>query len=130
MDSIDSFDENSVWNVFAIFYERGNTKSLPNIGESDPPPVNFSGFTFKTGESGRHILVERKDIVAARCIYLRILNEHRNSANPPYEVYLDETWVNQNESVKKRWTTSDGKIGPKLKTARQSSTLHHLSRRW
>lgn len=62
--------------------------------------------------------MERKDIVAARCIYLRILNVHRNSVNPPYEVYLDETWVNQNESVKKRWTTSDGKIGPKLKTGK------------
>lgn len=35
-------------------------------------------------------------------------------------MYLDETWVNQNECVAKCWSTADGTVGPKLKTGKGS----------
>ncbi|KAK4328629.1 hypothetical protein Pmani_000938 [Petrolisthes manimaculis] len=132
LDSIDSFDENCIRNEITAFYERREIPTHCKILEKvKEPPVNIYGgrtslqklfhkigFHFKVTDSGRHILMERDDIVAARCKYLRVLNETRNSTNPPSEVYLDETWVNQNESVKKCWTTSEGKVGPKLKSGK------------
>ena len=33
-------------------------------------------------------------------------------------MFLDETWVNQNECVDKCWTDSEGIMGPKVKTGR------------
>lgn len=57
--------------------------------------------------SGRAILMERSDIVAARNKFLRELTTNRLSENPRPEIYLDETWVNQNTSVEKCWTNKD-----------------------
>ena len=107
---------------------------LPRVKE---PPIGFSGcrsslykvvkrigFRYKKVESGRHMLMERGDVVGARNRYLRILSANGNSENPRPEVYLDETWVNQNESIKKCWTTADGSVGPKLNTGRGSRNIN------
>lgn len=129
---LDTFNEDCIRRSVISFYERGEIPSLSSILEKvKEPPVNFSGsqtmlhrllkkigFSFKESKCGKLLLMEKDYIVAARCKYLRVIREARNSSNPPYEVYLDETWVNQNESVKKCWITSDGIVGPKLKSGK------------
>ena len=80
--------------------------------------IRNMGFRFRKVDSGRHLLMEREDIVATRCKYLRKIKENRESINPRTEVYVDETWMNQNECVSKCWTTADGKMGPKVKTGK------------
>ncbi|KAG7167335.1 hypothetical protein Hamer_G030362 [Homarus americanus] len=69
-------------------------------------------------KSGRKILMEKEDIVAARNKYLRYIQKNRESSNPRPEVYLDETWINQNQCVERCWTVNDGSAGPKLKSGR------------
>lgn len=95
------------------------------------PPINFSGgkttlwsvirelgFRYKKFTSGRAILMERHNIVVSRNRYLRVIEKNRKSAKPRPEVYIDETWVNQRESVDKCWTDGDGRVGPKIKTGK------------
>ncbi len=43
---------------------------------------------------------------------------NRHSENPRPEIYLNETWVNQNISVEQCWTNKEGTIGPQTKTGR------------
>lgn len=59
--------------------------------------------------------MERKDIVAARNKYLREMDCNLKSDHPRPEVYLDETWVNQNACVGRCWTSKDGSTGPCVK---------------
>lgn len=61
--------------------------------------------------------MERSDIVAVRNKLLRELNMNRHSENPRPEIYMAETWVNQNISVDQCWTNK-GTIGPHTKTGR------------
>lgn len=132
LDGTDGFSRDCIRRELYGFYETGNLPTLDALLEKvSDPPINFKGsrsslynllvkmgFKYRKIQSGRHILMEREDIVAARCKYLRITENNRNSSNPRHLIYLDETWVNQNECVNKCWTTSEGKIGPKLKTGR------------
>lgn len=76
---------------------KGSKSSLHKI-------LKKIGFRYCKTNTGRTILTERDDIVLARCKYLRIIKENRNSDNPRPEIFLDETWVNQNECVAKSWT--------------------------
>ena len=64
--------------------------------------------------------MERKDIVIARNKYLREVKRNRESTNPRPEVFVDETWVNQNTSVEKCCTNEEGSVGPKLKSGKGS----------
>ncbi|KAG8226067.1 hypothetical protein J437_LFUL006374, partial [Ladona fulva] len=49
-------------------------------------------------ENGRKFLMERRDIFAARNIFLRKMHLLRTSGDERPIIYLDETWVNQNHS--------------------------------
>ncbi|MPC88965.1 hypothetical protein E2C01_083892 [Portunus trituberculatus] len=132
LDSVDSFDEAYIRRIILTFYEKGEIPTFKNIlTKVKEAPVNFEGFltslykvikrigfSYKKVESGRKIIMERDDIVFARCKYLRTMKQNRLSENPRPEIYLDETWVNQNECISKCWTTPDGNLGPKLKTGR------------
>lgn len=131
MDKIDGFDEACIRREILAFYERGELPTLDTVLNKVKESIDFPGgrsslhkiikkigFKFNKVQSGRYCLMEREDIVVHRCKYLRKLQENRNSDNPRTEIYLDETWVNQNECVSKCWTTSDGSAGPKLKTGK------------
>ncbi len=59
--------------------------------------------------------MERSDIVAARNKFLREPNMNRHTENPRPEIYLNETWVNQNISVEQCWTNKEGTFGPHTK---------------
>lgn len=132
LDRTDAFSKDCIRRELLGFYDRGELPTLDALLEKvKEQPINFTGsrtslhslvrkmgFKYRKCESGRHALMEREDIVAARSKYLRVIGENRKSSQPRPEIYLDETWVNQNESMKKCWTTSDGVVGPKLKTGR------------
>ncbi|KAK4324273.1 hypothetical protein Pmani_005113 [Petrolisthes manimaculis] len=130
--SIDTFEEECIRRVITSFYERGEIPTLKNILEQvKEAPISFKGqksslyklmkklgFRFKKTDKGRHILMEREDIVLTRCTYLRKVKENRDSSNPRPEIYMGETWVSQNECVDKCWTTVEEKLGPKVKSGR------------
>ncbi|XP_050722331.1 uncharacterized protein LOC127001587 [Eriocheir sinensis] len=122
LGSLNDFDEGCVRREILSFYERGEIPTLSTLLEMvKEPPINFPGgrsslnnlirkigFQYKKMEGGRQILMEREDIVATRCKYLRILNNNRNISNPRPEVYVGETYVSQKELL--------GTVGPKSKT--------------
>lgn len=132
LGSVDDFDKDCIRREVLSFYERGELPTVDTLLERvRMPPVSFPGaysslykvlkqleFRFKKVESGRRALMERKDIVVQRNKYLRVIDQNRKSSSPRPEIYLDETWVNQNECVSKCWTVADGSVGPKLKTGK------------
>lgn len=132
LGAVDDFDKECLRRVILSFYERGEIPTIESVLEKvKEPPISFRGaqtslrilvkqlgFRYKKVRSGRFMLMEREDIVVARNKYLRIINGNRNSSNSKQEIYLDETWINQNDCVSKCWTIDDGSVGPKLKTGK------------
>ena len=132
MDNIDGFDRDAIRREVLSFYERGELPTLDLLLEKvKEHPVSFQGgrtslwrlltemgFQYKKHNSSRAILMERTDIVAARNKYLREMAMNRSSNNPRPEIFLDETWVNQNTCVEKCWTDKDGTLGPKTKSGK------------
>lgn len=133
---LDDFDKECIRKEILSFYDRGELPTLKTLLEKvKQDPVNFEGgrttlwkvvkqlgFRYKKVTSGRAILMNREDIVVARNEYLRKIEKNRNcspSKRRP-EVYLDETWINQNECIGHCWTVGDGTVGPKLKTGKGS----------
>ncbi|XP_064091958.1 uncharacterized protein LOC135205384 isoform X2 [Macrobrachium nipponense] len=135
-DKVDSFENECIRKENLSFYERGELPTLDALLEKvKEDPVKFNGgrttlwkivrglgFRYKKVTSGRAILMKRDDIVAARTEYLRLIEKNRNCSPTERkpEVFLDETWINQNECVRQCWTTGEGEIGPKLKTGKGS----------
>ncbi|XP_068219992.1 uncharacterized protein [Palaemon carinicauda] len=132
VDQVDNFDRECIKREILSFYERGELPTISSLLERiKEPPVNFRGsrsslyklvrimgFRFRKVMSGRKFLMERSDIVNGRNKYLREIKIYRESLNPRPEVYLDETWVNQNLSIERCWTNEDGTVGPKLKSGK------------
>ncbi|KAK4312187.1 hypothetical protein Pmani_016343 [Petrolisthes manimaculis] len=129
---LDDIDKGLIRKEIVSFYDRGELPTLDLLLKKvKQPPINFSGgkttlwsvirklgFKYKKVTSGRAILMERHDIVMSRNRYLRIIEKNRKSAEPRPEIYINETWVNQRESVDKCWTVGDGTVGPKIKTGK------------
>ena len=131
---MDQFQKEAIRREIIAFYDRGELPTLENVLKKvKQAPINFPvgrtslwkvirelGFRFKKCSSGRRLLMERQDIVVARNKYLRQIEKNRKSDNPSPEVYVDETWVNQRDSVGKCWTVGDGSVGPKVKSGKGS----------
>jgi hypothetical protein len=68
------------------------------------------GFRYKKTNDRRKFLMERSDIVAARLTFLRTMHQIRVSGDKRPVFYSDETWVNQNHTLKHIWqdSTSNG----------------------
>lgn len=129
---LDEFDKQAIRKEILSFYDRGELPTLDKLLKKvKQDPLNFRGsrtilwtvirelgFRFKKFSSGSRILMERHDIVSARNKYLRLIEKNRKSDNPRPEVYLDETWVNQRDSVDRCWTVGDGTVGPKVKSGK------------
>lgn len=128
---MDKFDEDCIRREILAFYERGELPTLDSLLTKVRGCLNFRGcratlwkivremgFRYRKVESGRRVLMERQDIVDHRNKYLREIERNRRSDRPKPEVYLDETWVNQRDSVDKCWTVKDGSVGPKTKSGK------------
>lgn len=108
---LDSFQENGIrQHVYQYFLRREHptlkklTKTLAESGlftgsRSSVRKILFSIGFFYGNLSGRNFLMEREDIVAWRCRFLReIRKEDFNNV-----VWLDETWVNAGHTPKRIW---------------------------
>lgn len=60
-------------------------------------------FLYKKCNDGRKFLMERYDIVALRCEFLRTMCTLRQNNDSRPVLYLDENWVNQNHSRHRIW---------------------------
>ena len=136
MRKLDSFEKECIRKEILAFYERGELPTLDELlRRVKEEPIKFEGgrttlwtavremgFRYKKVTSGRAILMEREDIVVARTEYLRLVERNRecSPSKRRSEVFLDETWMNQNECVGQCWTDAEGRVGPKLKTGKGS----------
>ncbi|XP_064120782.1 uncharacterized protein LOC135225379 [Macrobrachium nipponense] len=136
MGALDDFDKDCVRREIMAFYERGEIPTIEKLLDSEEATSEFPcylyvpsqlvkelGFRYKKVESGRKLLMERNDIVLARNKYLRLIDENQKSDSPRPEIYLDETWLNQNECVGKCWTLPDGIVGPRVKTGKGATFI-------
>jgi len=71
-------------------------------------------FKYKKCNDGRKFLMERNDIVCSRVKFLRKINEFRRNKDTRPIVYLDKTWINQNNTRGHVWQNSDNTEGLKV----------------
>ncbi|XP_076043134.1 uncharacterized protein LOC143026502 isoform X2 [Oratosquilla oratoria] len=131
MQNVSSFDEEYIRREILSFYGRGEIPTLDLLlAKVKLPPINFSsgrtslyklirkiGFRYHRVENGRRILIEQQDLVSWRCRYLREKFKNHTSDNPRPEIYLDETWIAQNECVKSQ-NVGDREVEPPLKSGK------------
>lgn len=66
------------------------------------------GYKYTVASDGRTKLMERKDIVCKRQHFLRKLKSLKDSKDTCPGIYLDGTWVNQNDCRKYVWAGKEG----------------------
>ncbi|CAG9789922.1 unnamed protein product [Diatraea saccharalis] len=82
-----------------------------------------NGFSFKSNENERSMLIEKYQISAWRHKYLREINIKRNEGKQI--VYLDETYVHQNYKVKKSWQgPSTTGVTTKISSGKRHIVVH------
>lgn len=81
------------------------------------------GFKYRKSNDGRQFLMERGDIVAARIKFLRTMHRIRTSGDTRPIFYLDETWVNQNHSLKYIWQDTGKNGGLKVPVGKGSRLI-------
>lgn len=120
---VDDFDRQAIMRKVHEFYQRKEFSTLEKLLEILRTDISFTGgrttlwrilrelgFKFKK-QDGRKFLVEKPEIVMLRHQYLRKIRKLRASKPPCKFIYLDETWINANHTVKKCWVDKDGKGG-------------------
>jgi len=74
--------------------------------------------SYKKCNDERKFRMERNDIVALRCKFLRTICTLRKNNDRSPVVYLDETWVNQNHSRTRIWQNEEETEGFKVPTSK------------
>ncbi|XP_066950812.1 uncharacterized protein [Macrobrachium rosenbergii] len=135
VNALDDFDTCVIGRAVLPFYERQEISTLDLIKEELKERISFNGcreslrkvpmkigFRFKVAD-GCKFLLERRDITVARSRFLREMKRRKESRQK--FVYLDETWVNQNYTVQKRWTdlSSQQATGVKPPTGKGSRLI-------
>lgn len=67
--------------------------------------------------------MERNDIVALRCAFLRKMCTLREQNDTRPVVYLDETWINQNHSKTRIWQNDENTAGLKVQMVKEVALL-------
>ncbi|KAL4119466.1 hypothetical protein QTP88_012273 [Uroleucon formosanum] len=125
---MDDFDADVVRRTVHSFYDKGEyPTALLILNELKKKMPNYEGsvwsvrrllknlnFSFKKCNDGRKMLLERNDIVALRCKFLRNICTLRQMKDCRPMIYLDETWVNQNHSRSHIWQNNEGTEGLKV----------------
>lgn len=114
IDRVDNFDREAVRRIVSSMYEEKNWPTLSSIHERVKSDLNFDGsestlrnlliqMGYKyTNRPTRDFVKERPDVVAKRHDYLTKMRRIRLTGCPV--VYLDETFIHQNHTIKKCWT--------------------------
>ena len=66
------------------------------------------GYKYNKYSDNRRLLCDQRSVINDRCNYLRKIRKFRE------DVYLDETWVNQNHATDYMWLPVDGSDAPKI----------------
>ncbi|KAL4153955.1 hypothetical protein QTP88_001788 [Uroleucon formosanum] len=131
LTELDDFDADIVRRVVHEFYDRGEYPTAITILTEVKKKCNWEGsvwsmrsllknlkFSFKKCNDGRKFLMERNDIVALRCTFLRKMCTLREQNDTRPVVYLDETWINQNHSRTRIWQNAEQTEGLKVPTGK------------
>lgn len=127
--TIGDVDKGALRRAILAIYERGDMPTLSALMETvKEPPLNFKGsrsslwrlmqhmgFRYKKFYKNCAMLVERSCVVAARSKFVRELRTNRCSESPRPEIYLDETWINQNMKADQDWTHKEGLVGARTR---------------
>lgn len=111
--NVDDFDADAIRRHVYDYYLRKEIPTLRNLivslkrnglfrGEKSSlaKVLKIIGFSFKKSNK-RKILLERTDIVLARCDFLKEAKKIQDWTNV---VFTDETWLNANHTVSRSWT--------------------------
>lgn len=124
VSNLDDFGKSAIRRHIVRYYERKQVPTLKKLGASLKEAglffggktslvkiINALGFAYKNFNN-RKVLMEKPSVALKRCQFLR---KARN-IDLNKTVFLDETWINQNASVKKGWTddTVKGTLGTPL----------------
>lgn len=128
---LDYFDSDVIRRTVHEFYEKGEYPTSKLILNSVQQKFNYQGslasmkrllkklkFTYKRCNDGRRFLMERNDIVALRCKFLRTMCTLRKNNDFRPVIYLDEIWVNQNHSKNYIWQNEEETEGLKVPTGK------------
>lgn len=131
VSELDDFDSDIVRRTVYEFYDRGEYPTAQLILNAVRKKTNYTGcvrsmqrllknlkFSYKKCNDGRLFLMERNDIVALRCKFLRQMSMLREKKDDRPVVYLDETWVNQNHSRTLVWQDEHNSMGLKVPTGK------------
>ncbi|XP_015377090.1 PREDICTED: uncharacterized protein LOC107171365 [Diuraphis noxia] len=110
---LDDFDGDIVRRIIHDFYDRGEYPTALSILNTYREKNNYTKCN-----DGRKFLMERLDIVALRCTFLRKMCTLRKNNDSHPVVYVDETWVNQNHSRSIIWQNNEGTEGLKVPTGK------------
>ncbi|XP_050064650.1 uncharacterized protein LOC126553545 [Aphis gossypii] len=131
LTELDDFDADIVRRTVHEFYDRGEYPTALTILTEVRKKCAWEGsmwsmrsllknlkFSFKKCNDGRKFLMERNDIVALRCTFLRKICTLREQKDTRPIVYLDETWINQNHSRSRIWQNAEETAGLKVPTGK------------
>jgi transposase len=118
------------------FYDKGEYPTASKLRNIMEEKIGFSGsqssvlrllrkmgFRYRRCSDGREFLMERRDIVITRMEFLRTMHNICSSGDIWPIFYLDETWVNQNHSLKYIWQDSNRSGGLKVPVGKGSRTI-------
>jgi hypothetical protein len=110
---MNDFDKDVLCRTVYEFYDNGEYPTASKLRKIMEEKIRFSGsqssilrllkkmgFRCRKCNDGRKFFMERRDIAVARMEFLRTMHNIRSSGDTRPIYYLDETWVNQNHSLK------------------------------
>ena len=119
--NLDEFDLLSISRKIHQFYLKKEFPTLDKLHIVLKNDINFKGskskllkvmkrleFKYKQ-KDGRKFLIERPEITHLRHQYLRKIKKVRETKPSSKIIYLDETWINSNHTVRKCWVDKNGK---------------------
>lgn len=132
--NLDNFGKSAIYRHIVRYYERKEVPTLKRLGDSLKEAglfqggktslvkiLNEIGFAYKKFNN-RKVLMEKPSVALKRCQFLR--KAHNIDLEKTF--FLDETWINQNASVKKGWTddTVKGTLGTPLGKGKRLIICH------
>lgn len=134
--NLDDFEKDIFRRTIFDFYDKGEFPTAKKITLALREKISYNGsvsstkrllkqlgFRYRKTHDGRKFLMEREDIVAARLKFLRKIHNIRVTGDTRPILYLDETWVNQNHSVKFVWQDSSSNGGLKIPVGKGSRLI-------
>lgn len=111
LTELDDFKKDVVRRTVHEFYDRGEYPTGHRILTEVKKKIVWEGtvwsmrtllknlkFSFKKCNDGQKFLMEKNDIVARRCTFLRKICTLREEEDTRPIIYLDDIWINQNYS--------------------------------